>query len=82
MDVVKRGVPIGSIVKLGNASSGISAQRKLNGSLTLPTTIRVVGKLQMVFTNLIMTTQVNKIVNQPPMNSMVLEGTNVQMQRI
>jgi hypothetical protein len=29
-----------------------------------------------------MTTQVNKIANQPPMNSMVLEGTNVQMQQI
>jgi hypothetical protein len=83
MDVVKRGVLIGSVIKLGNASSGISTQRKFSGSLTLPTTIiRVVGKLQMVFTNLIMTTQVNKIANQPPMSSMVLEGIDVQIQQI
>jgi hypothetical protein len=39
--------------------------------LTLPTTtIIVVGTSHMVFTNLIMTTHVNRITNQPPMNSM------------
>jgi hypothetical protein len=38
MDVVKRGILIGFAAKLGSASSGISARRKLNGSLTLPTT--------------------------------------------
>jgi hypothetical protein len=46
MDVVKKGILIRSVVKLGNASSGISTQRKLSGSLTLLTTIiKVVGKL-------------------------------------
>jgi len=46
-------------------------RRKLSGSMTLPTaTTRVVGTPQMVFTNPIMTTHVNRIENRPPMNSM------------
>jgi hypothetical protein len=41
--------------------------------LALPTSItKVVGILQMVFTNPIMTTHVNKITNQLLMNSMVV----------
>jgi hypothetical protein len=44
MDVVRRGVLIGSTTKLGSGLGGVSARRKLNGSLTLPiTTIGVVG---------------------------------------
>jgi hypothetical protein len=44
MDVVRRGVLIGSIAKLGNGLGGISARRKLSGSSTLPiATIGVVG---------------------------------------
>jgi hypothetical protein len=44
MDVVKRGVLIGSTTKMGNGLDGILAGRKLSGSTTLPTTnIGVVG---------------------------------------
>jgi hypothetical protein len=61
MDVVRRGLLIGSIEKLGSGLGGILAKRKLNGSLTLLiTSIRVVGTSQMVFTNLIMTIHVNR----------------------
>jgi hypothetical protein len=75
MDVVRRGILIGFIAKLGNGSCGVSAKMKLSGSSTLPTTIiRVVGTPQMMFTNLIMTTHVNTSANQPPMNSMVARG--------
>ncbi len=64
MDVVKRGVLIGSIEKLGSGLGGILARKKLSGSSALPTTtIRVVGTPQMVFTNLIMTTHVNRTTN-------------------
>jgi hypothetical protein len=71
MDVVKKGVLIGSTSKLGNGSGGVSTRRKLNGSMALPTTTTgVVGTLQMVFTNLIMTTHVNKTIDQPLMRSM------------
>jgi hypothetical protein len=40
----------------------------------LPTTIRVVGTPQMVFTNLIMITHVNRTANWPPMSSMAIGG--------
>jgi hypothetical protein len=44
MDVVRRGVLIGSTTKMGNGLDGILAGRKLSGSTTLPTiTIGVVG---------------------------------------
>jgi hypothetical protein len=75
MNVVKRGILIPSATKLGSGSDKISTIRKLNGSLTLPTTIvGVVGTLQMVFTNLIMNTHVNKTANRPLMNSMATGG--------
>jgi hypothetical protein len=46
MDVVRRGLLIGSIEKLGSGLGGILARRKLNGSLTLLiTSIRVVGAI-------------------------------------
>jgi len=49
-------------------------KKELSGSSTLPTTtIGVVGTSQMVFTNLIMTTRVNRIVDQPPMSSMAIK---------
>jgi hypothetical protein len=38
------------------------------------TTTRVVGTSQMIFTNLIMTTHVNRIIDRPPTNSMVVGG--------
>jgi len=37
IDVVKRGVLIGSIIKLGSGSSGISVIRNLSRSSALPT---------------------------------------------
>ncbi len=64
MNVVKMGVLIGSTTKLGSGSGGISIKRKLSGSMTLPiSTIRIVGTPQMVFTNPIMTTHVNRTVD-------------------
>jgi hypothetical protein len=75
MDVVKRGVVIGSIAKLGSGLSGLSIGRKLSGSSALPIAItRVVGTPHMVFTNQIMTTHVNRIANQPLMSSMAIGG--------
>ncbi len=75
INVVKRGVLIGSATKLGSGSGGILAIRNLSQSLTLPTTIiRVIGTPQMVFTNSIMTTHVNKIANRPLMNSLAPKG--------
>ncbi len=52
IDVIKRGILIGFIAKLGNGSSGVLAIRNLNRSSTLPiVTTRVVGKPQIMFTN-------------------------------
>ncbi len=71
MDVFWRGVLIGSAIKLSSGFNGILVRRKKNGSMTLLTSITgVVGTPQMVFTNPIMTTHVNRIKNRPPMNSM------------
>ncbi len=73
IDVVKRGILIRFIAKLGSGSNGILTRRNLSQSLTLPTTsTRVVSTLQMVFTNPIMTTHVNRIIDRPLMNSMVI----------
>jgi hypothetical protein len=73
IDVVKRGILIGFIAKLGSGSNGVLVGRNLNQSLALPiTTTRVVGIPQMVFINLIMTIHVNKTINQPLMSSMVI----------
>jgi hypothetical protein len=71
MDVVKKRVLIRSTIKLGSGSSGVLARRKLSGNTTtLPTiTIGVVKTPQMVFTNPIMITLVNRIANRPSMAS-------------
>jgi hypothetical protein len=72
INVIKRGVLIGFATKLCNKSNGILVGKSLSQSLVLPTTtIRVVGTHKMVFTNLIMTNYVNRIVGQPLMSSMV-----------
>jgi hypothetical protein len=64
IDVVRRGILIGFVTKLGSRSCGVSVVRNLNQSSALPTiTTRVVGTLQMVFTNLMTTTHVNKTTN-------------------
>jgi len=73
IDVVKRGVLIEYVAKLGGGLSGILVVRNLNqSSALLIATTRIVGTLQMVFTNLIMNTHVNMITNQPLMSLMVI----------
>jgi len=63
IDVVKRGVLIGFTAKLGSGLGGVSIIRNLNQSLALLIAIiGVIGIPQMVFTNPIMTTHVNKII--------------------
>ncbi len=75
IDVVKRGILIGSTTKLGSGSSVVLEGHNLSGSTTLPiATTRVVGTPQMVFTNPIMITHVNRTTNQPLMSSMVVGG--------
>jgi len=75
IDVVRRGVLIGFVAKLGSRSNGILAIRNLSQSSTLPiATIGVVGIPQMVLPNLLMITHVNKIVDRPLMNSMATRG--------
>jgi hypothetical protein len=61
INVVKRRLRVESTSKLGNKSNGILVVKNLNRSLTLQTiTIGVVSIPQMVFTNLIMITHVNR----------------------
>jgi len=75
MDVVRRGVLIGSTTKLDSGSNGVLVGRKLSGSTTLPTVvIGVVGTPWMVFTNPIMITLVNRIADRPSMSSMATKG--------
>jgi hypothetical protein len=78
---VKRGLLIKFVAKLGSGSSGISTVRNLNQSLALPIhTIGVVGIPQIVFTNLLTITHMNKTTDRPLMSSMVIGGcksTNV-----
>jgi hypothetical protein len=64
IDIVKRGILIGYVAKLGSESSGVSATRTLSQSLALPTTTTiVVGTPQVVFTNIITTTHVNMTID-------------------
>jgi hypothetical protein len=71
--VVRKGILIGSATKLDSGSGGILARRNLNQNTTLPTiTIGVVGTPQMVFTNPIMITHVNRNPGRPLMKSMVV----------
>jgi len=61
MDVVLKGILIGFVTNLGSGLGGVLIGRNLNWSLALPIiTTKVVGTLQMVFTNPILTTHVNK----------------------
>ncbi len=64
MNAIRGGILIGSTTNLGNGSGGVSVARNLSQSLGPPiATTGVVGTPHMVFTNLIMTTHVNKIAN-------------------
>ncbi len=70
--VVKREILIGSTTKLGSGPSGVLAVRNLSRNLALlVATSGVVAIPQMVFTNLITTTHVNRTVDRPLMSSMV-----------
>jgi hypothetical protein len=61
INVVRRGVLIGFTTKLGNELGGVLIGRNLSRSSVLPIAItRVVGIPQMVFTNSITTTHVNR----------------------
>jgi len=73
IDIIRRGVVIGFATKLGIELGGVLVGRNLSQSLVLPVaTTRVVGILQMVFTNPITATHGNKIANQPLMSSMAV----------
>ncbi len=66
INVVRRGILIGSVAKLGSESGGVSAGRNLNQSLALPVaTTEVVNILQMVFINSIMATHENRTTYRP-----------------
>jgi hypothetical protein len=75
MNVIRGGVLIGSSKKLGSGLEVIFVGRNLSQSSALPIiTITVVGTPQMFFTNSILITHVNKITDQPLMNSMDVGG--------
>ncbi len=75
INVVRRWVLIGFTTKLGNELGGVLIGRNLNRSSVLPIAItRVLGITQMVFTNLIMATHVNRTTYLPLMNSMATRG--------
>jgi hypothetical protein len=75
IDVVIRGILIRFAAKLGSRLSGVLIVWNLSRSLALPaTTIGVVGIPQMVFTNPITTTRVNKTTDRSLMSSMVVGG--------
>jgi hypothetical protein len=60
---------------LASGLDGVLVRRNLSWNSTLLTsTTKVVKTPQMVFTNSIMTTHVNRTTNRPLMNSMVAEG--------
>jgi hypothetical protein len=74
-NVVKSEILIGFATNLDSGLGGVLTGRNLSRSSTLPIgTTRVVGTLQMVFTNPIMIIHVNRTVDQPPMSSMVIGG--------
>ncbi len=75
MNVVRGGALIGFATNLGCGLSRVLKGRKLNKSLGLPTTtIGIVETPRMVFTNLIMTTHVNRTVDGPLMSLMATRG--------
>ncbi len=75
INVVKRGNLIVYVAKLGSELGGVLVTKNLSWSSTLPiATTRVVGTPQMVFTNAITTTYVNRTTDQPLMSSMVIGG--------
>jgi hypothetical protein len=75
MNVVRRGVVIGSTTNVSHGLNGLSTKGNLSKSSRLPTiSIGVVGTPQMVFTNPIMTIHVHKTTNRPSMSSIITKG--------
>jgi len=75
IDVVRKGVLIRCVAKLGSKLSEVLAWRNLSGSFALlTTTTRVAGIPQMVFTNPIMVIHGNKTIDWSLMNSMDVGG--------
>jgi len=73
IDVIKRGILLRYVTKLGSKSGGVSVVRNLTQSSTLLIiTTRITDTLQMVFTNPITTIHLNMIINRPLMNSMAI----------
>jgi hypothetical protein len=73
MNVVKGEVLIGFAANLGHGLSKVSIGNNLSRNLgILAVTTRVVGTPQMVFTNSIMTTHVNKTANRPSITIIVI----------
>jgi hypothetical protein len=71
INVVRKEVLIGFATKLDSGSCGVSTIRNLSQSLALSIAITgVIDIPQMVFTNSITTTHVNRIIDQPLMNSL------------
>jgi hypothetical protein len=78
MNVVKRGLVIEFVTNLGGGLDGFLTRRNLNrNSRLLTPNTRVVGTPQTVFTNPIMTTHVNKIVDQLLMSSIAIRGRKI-----
>jgi hypothetical protein len=64
VDVVRRGVLIGFVAKLGSELGGVLVGRNLHRNFALPiVTTRVVRTPHMVFTNSIMIIHVNTIID-------------------
>jgi hypothetical protein len=84
-NVVKGGILISYVENLGYGCDIVSIGISLNRSLEMLTiTTRIVGTPHMVFTNPIMTTRVNIIINRILMNSLVAreyKSTNVENPR-
>jgi len=64
MGVVRKGILIGFVAKLGSGLGGVLTRRKLSGNSTLPTTTtRVFRTPHMGFSNLIMIIHVNRTID-------------------
>ncbi len=74
-NVVRKRVVVESIINLGHGLGKFLMGRSLNWSLGLPSAnTGIVGTPKMVFTNLIMTTHVQKTTYRPLMNSITIGG--------
>jgi hypothetical protein len=77
MNVVKTGLVIEFVTNLGGGSDGFLTRNLNRNSRLLTSNTTVVGTPQMVFTNPIMTTHVNKTVDQLLMSSIAIRGRKI-----